>query len=109
MTSIGGRCAWLDSGDKDMVSSEATVRWIPLERESLDLCLRSGSGLWQKDNHLNHFFKKEFILLVQSSKREKSSGLLDTCRSEQVLSMCEAWIGGTAWIKGAPVLKRVVG
>lgn len=37
------------SGDMDMVSSEATVRWIPLDRESLDLCL-SESGLCKEKN-----------------------------------------------------------
>lgn len=37
-------------------------------------------------------------------QREESSELVDTCRSEEVLSMCVAWIGGTAWSMGAPVL-----
>lgn len=44
--STEGRCGGSASGDIDMVSSEATVRWIPLDRESLDLCLKSESGLW---------------------------------------------------------------
>lgn len=40
-----GRSGGSASGDMDMVSSDATVRWIPLDRESLDLCLESESGL----------------------------------------------------------------
>lgn len=45
--STEGRCGGSASGDMDMVSSDATVRWTPLDRESLDLCLRSESGLWK--------------------------------------------------------------
>lgn len=47
MRSTEGRCGRSASGDMDMVSSDATVRWIPLDRESLDLCLQSESGLWK--------------------------------------------------------------
>lgn len=38
------------SASGDMVSSDATVRWMPLERESLDLCLKSESALWKHRN-----------------------------------------------------------
>lgn len=44
---------------------------------------------------INRTFKK---------KRGLSSQIKETCRSEEVLSMWEAWIGGTEWIMGAPVL-----
>lgn len=48
-----GRQGGSASGDMDMVSSDATVRWIPLDRESLDLCLKSESGLCMNEAELS--------------------------------------------------------